>query len=100
MRHVFAYRAKKAGIPTSIIKKMLGHAHESMTEKYADHDTVEDLNREIKKLSSPFGVQEPVFDLRRQIAEAVYRLPEEVLKQIAGIVTVAATPESCRRQLV
>ena len=99
MRHVFAYRAKKAGIPTSIIKKMLGHAHESMTEKYADHDTVEDLNREIKKLSSPFGAQEPVFDLRRQIAEAIYRLPEDVLKQVAGIITAATVPETCPRLL-
>jgi integrase len=99
MRHVFAYRAKKAGIPIGVIKRMLGHAHESMTEKYADHDTVEDLNREIKKLSSPFGVQEPVFDLRRQIAEAVYRLPEEVLKQIAGVITAATAPESYPRQL-
>ena len=97
MRHVFAYRAKKAGIPTSIIKKMLGHAHESMTEKYADHDTVEDLNREIKKLSSPFGAQEPVFDLRRQIAEAIYRLPEDVLKQVAGLIASATAPETYPR---
>jgi integrase len=99
MRHVFAYRAKKAGIPTSVIKKMLGHAHESMTEKYADHDTVEDLNREIKKLSSPFGQQEHVCDLRRQIAEAVYRLPEDTLTQIAGLIRAAAAPEFCRHLL-
>ena len=99
MRHVFAYRAKKAGIPTSVIKKMLGHAHESMTEKYADHDTVEDLNREIKKLSSPFGAQEPVFDLRRQIAEAIYRLPEDTLKQIASLISSATAPENGLRLL-
>lgn len=99
MRHVFAYRAKKAGIPTSVIKKMLGHAHETMTEKYADHDTIEDMHREIRKLSSPFAAKESSEGARRQLAELAYQLPEETVRRLVESISSATTQETCRHLL-
>lgn len=86
MRHVFCYRASRAGIPTSSIAKMVGHMDERMTQHYSDHETVEDLNREIAKLSSPFTSDSGVSEARRQLIEMVYRLPEEDVKRLASLV--------------
>ncbi len=99
MRHVFAYRAKKAGIPTSVIKKMLGHAYETMTEKYADHDTMEDMHREIRKLSSPFAGRESSDGVRRQLAELAYRLPEETVRRLVQSLTAVTAQETYPRLL-
>jgi integrase len=89
MRHVFCYRASRAGIPRSSIAKMVGHMDETMTQHYADHETVEDLNAEIKKLSSPFMAKESEVDVRRQLAELAYRLPEAAVRQLLESVTSA-----------
>lgn len=84
MRHVFCYRASRAGIARSSIAKMVGHMDETMTKKYADHDTIEDLNFEIKKLSSPFAAGELTSEqgFRKRLAELAYSLPEETVRRL------------------
>ncbi len=99
MRHVFCYRASRAGIPRSSIAKMVGHMDETMTKHYADHDTVEDLNAEMKKLSSPFGVKESFDDVRRRLAELAYRLPEETVRRLVESISSVTAPETCPRLL-
>lgn len=84
MRHVFCYRAKRAGIPESVIKKFVGHAVIAMTEHYADHDTDEELRAEIKKLRPLFvgdaGDGKDENTLRRKLAELAYVLPLETVE--------------------
>lgn len=86
MRHVFCYRAKRAGIPESIIKKFVGHAVLAMTEHYADHDTDEELRAEIQKLRPLFvgeaGDAEEETGIRRKLAELAYSLPLESVKAL------------------
>lgn len=97
MRHVFCYRASQAGIARSSIAKMVGHMDESMTAHYADHETVEDLNREIKKLSSPFAGGEQQNDLRRRLAELAYSLPEATVRRLVEAVTGEAGLSASQR---
>lgn len=82
MRHVFCYRASRAGIARSSIAKMVGHLDESMTAHYSAHETVADLALEMKKLSSPFAAGELFDDARRQLAELAYRLPERTVRRL------------------
>lgn len=92
MRHVFCYRAKRAGIPESIIKKFVGHAVLAMTEHYADHDTDEELRTEIQKLRPLFvgeaGDTEDETGIRKKLAELAYTLPLETVKAL-----IARCPE-------
>lgn len=81
MRHVFCYRAIQAGIPRSSVAKMVGHMDEKMTAHYADHETVEDLNREISKLSSPFAGAAHKSN-RQRLAELASTLPDDIVNQI------------------
>lgn len=99
MRHVFCYRASRAGIARSSIAKMVGHMDESMTAHYADHATIEDLNMEIKKLSSPFmaGELSSGSDARRQLAELAYSLPEDAVRRLIELSTAGARTETCPR---
>lgn len=99
MRHVFCYRASRAGIPRSSIAKMVGHMDETMTKHYADHDTVEDLNAEMRKLSSPFAAKESSSDARRQLAELAYRLPEETVRRLVQSLTAVTAQETYPRLL-
>ena len=101
MRHVFCYRASRAGIARSSIAKMVGHMDEKMTAHYADHETVEDLNAEMKKLSSPFlaAGESDKTSVRRQLAELAYSLPEDVVRQLVESVTLQAEPEVSLRQI-
>ena len=87
LRHVFCYRAKKAGIPESVIQKFVGHKVLAMTQHYADHDSAEDLRREIKKLPALFAGGPGVMEagdaiLRQQLAELAYSLPIESVEQL------------------
>ena len=87
MRHVFCYRAKRAGIPESVIAKFVGHKVLAMTRHYADHDTDEELRSEIKKLPPLFvgaagGLIESETTVRRQLAELAYSLPLETVERI------------------
>ena len=86
MRHVFCYRAKRAGIPESVIKRFVGHAVLAMTEHYADHDTDEELRAEIKKLRPLFvgdaGAGEPESFSRRKLAELAYSLPLKTVEEL------------------
>ncbi|MBQ9501775.1 MAG: site-specific integrase [Lentisphaeria bacterium] len=86
MRHVFCYRAKRAGIPESVIMKFVGHAVLAMTEHYADHDTDEELRSEMKKLPPLFlgeaGDAERGVTLRRELAELAYSLPIEQVESL------------------
>ena len=93
MRHVFCYRAKRAGIPESVIAKFVGHKVIAMTQHYADHDTDEELRSEIKKLPPLFigetgGVGESGVTERRKLAELAYSLPlgmvKNLLSQVSG----------------
>lgn len=94
MRHVFAYRAKRAGIPESVLKKYLGHKIIAMTQHYADHDTAEELRAEIKKLPALFagedGNVEAGADMRRKLAELAYTLP---LQRVEALLDAARLPE-------
>lgn len=100
MRHVFCYRASRAGIPRSSIAKMVGHMDETMTKHYADHDTVEDLNMEMRKLSSPFAAKESLEGgARRQLAELAYQLPEERVRQLIESLSLATAQETGRHLL-
>lgn len=84
MRHLFAYRAKKAGIPESTIQKMVGHAVLEMTRHYADHDTDEDLRAQIKKLPALFvgdGEESSESADRQKLAEMLPGLPIEVIRR-------------------
>lgn len=87
LRHIFCYRAKKAGISESTIQKFVGHAVLEMTKHYADHDTVEDLHAEIRKLQPLFvqnalpSAEEP----RRKLAELVQTLPLERVEELLRI---------------
>ena len=86
MRHVFCYRAKRAGIPESVIMKFVGHAVLAMTEHYADHDTDEELRSEMQKLPPLFlgeaGEAERGVTLRRELAELAYSLPLERVESL------------------
>lgn len=87
LRHIFCYRAKRAGIPEDLIAKMVGHKIVEMTRHYADHDTENDLRLEIQKLPALFvgerGADETAEDsIRRRLAELAYSLPLERVQQI------------------
>lgn len=86
MRHVFCYRAKRAGIPESVIAKFVGHKVLAMTRHYADHDTDEELRAEIKKLRPLFvgdaGAGEPESFSRRKLAELAYSLPLKTVEEL------------------
>ena len=90
LRHVFAYRARKAGVQEHIIAKIIGHKILEMTRHYADHDTADDIRSQIQKLPVLFlgteqgdnqGEVEGI-TLRRQLAELAYSLPLERVQQI------------------
>lgn len=98
MRHVFCYRAKRAGIPESVIAKIVGHKVLAMTQHYADHDTDDDLRREMKKLPPLFvgeaGAISPAIDPRKRLANLAYSLPLEKVEELLA----AARPELPCRQ--
>lgn len=92
MRHVFCHRAKRAGIPESSIMQMIGHNVIATTQHYADHDTIEDLAEDIKKLPALFtGEFAP--DARRELAELAYSLPLEEVERLLATARVKALPE-------
>jgi integrase len=87
LRHVFAYRARKHGVPEHLIAKTLGHKVLEMTRHYADHDTEEDMKKHIQKLPALFlgerGADETAEDsIRRRLAELAYSLPLEQVRQL------------------
>ena len=97
MRHVFCYRAKRAGIPESIIAKFVGHKVLAMTRHYADHDTDEELRSEIKKLPPLFvgtagGMLESETTVRRQLAELAYSLPLETVERVLSQLRTPSLP--------
>ena len=83
MRHVFCYRAKRAGIPESVIARFVGHKVLAMTRHYANHDTDEELRDEIKKLP-PLFITEPGDPdggaSRRELAMLAAALPIEKIE--------------------
>ena len=87
MRHLFAYRAKKAGIPEAMIAKMVGHEVIEMTRHYADHDTEDDLREQIKKLPALFvgerGDNQGEVE-RQRLMELIPQLPIEVVRRWLG----------------
>lgn len=125
MRHVFCYRASRAGIPLSSIAKMVGHMDERMTQHYSDHDTVEDLNKEIVKLSSPFtpsrritacseedplaspfrffhddgDYADPVSPARKELYARLKDFSEEEVRRLLDLVTSSKAQETSQRLL-
>lgn len=99
MRHVFAYRAKKYGIPDSYIKKLLGHNTLLMTQHYADHCNEDDFRAAVKKLPALFvgerGADETAETItRRRLAELAYSLPlEQVQRILRGFEPPAELPK-------
>ena len=98
MRHVFCYKAKRAGIPESSIQRFVGHEVLAMTQHYADHDTIADLAEDIKKLPSVFAIPEgdrggtPLLadgsSSRQKLADLAYSLP---LEQVERLLELAAS---------
>jgi integrase len=95
MRHVFCYRAKRAGIPLDVIQKFVGHRIVAMTQHYADHDTMADLHLEIKKLPALFAGENgapTIIELggaRRQLADLAYSLPDSEVQRLLSLVNIA-----------
>jgi integrase len=93
MRHVFCYRAKRAGIPTETIQKFVGHEIVAMTQHYADHDTMADLHKDIRKLPAMFTGERcgaiEIESPRRQLAELAYSLPEAEVSRLLSLVNIA-----------
>ena len=89
MRHVFCYQAKRAGIPEGIIMRFVGHEVLAMTQHYANHDTIEDLAMEIKKLPALFAGElgSGGMDPRKELATLAYSLP---LEQVERLLELAA----------
>lgn len=88
MRHVFCYRAKRAGIPESIIAKFVGHKVIAMTQHYANHDTDEELRAEIQKLPPLFVGEYAVpngEELRQKLAQLAYSLPLDKIKSLLSV---------------
>lgn len=93
MRHVFCYRAKRAGIPDTVIQKFVGHRVVEMTQHYADHDTMEDLALEIRKLPLLFAgeLDSETRNPRKELADLAYSLPLEQVKELLAMAGVRAT---------
>jgi len=105
MRHIFCYRAKKAGISETLIQRMVGHAVLEMTKHYADHDTEDDMRREIKKLPALFFNREAPdssseLQARNELAELAMQLPIDVVNRILEAIKKAHEVESIRQQTV
>ena len=97
MRHVFCYRAKRVGIPESVIAKFVGHKVLAMTRHYADHDTDEELRSEIKKLPPLFvetagGLIESETTARQRLAELARSLPIETVRQMLSYIQTSRLP--------
>lgn len=95
MRHIFCYRAKRAGIPESIIAKFVGHRVIAMTQHYADHDTDEELRAEIRKLPPLFigeGIDTGESAIRQQLAQMAYSLPVEIVEKLIEAARVRVLP--------
>ncbi|MBR1815850.1 MAG: site-specific integrase [Lachnospiraceae bacterium] len=50
-RHTFITKAKEAGVNEHILKLMVGHAVTDITEKVYTHRTIEELKKEIEKIT-------------------------------------------------
>ena len=50
-RHTFITKAKEANMNEYILKMIVGHEMADITEKIYTHRTVEDLKREMKKIT-------------------------------------------------
>ncbi len=87
MRHIFCYRARKAGIPEHVIAKYVGHKVVEMTRHYADHDTEDDLRAQIQKLPALFvgerGDNQGEVE-RERLMELIPQLPIEVVRRWLG----------------
>lgn len=87
MRHIFCYRARKAGIPEHVIAKYVGHKVVEMTRHYADHDTEDDLRAQIQKLPALFvgeqGDNQGEVE-RQKLMEIIPSLPIEVVRRWLG----------------
>ena len=84
LRHIFCYRAKKAGVPEDLIAKMVGHKIVEMTRHYADHDTENDLRVAIQNLPALFveGQGDNQGEVERQrLMEIIPRLPIETVRR-------------------
>lgn len=95
MRHVFCYRAKRAGIPESVIMKFVGHAVLAMTQHYASHDTDEELRQEIKKLPPLFvgkagALEDRSARARQQLADLAFSLPAETVQRLLAFLQAPA----------
>ena len=50
-RHTYASLAKRAGVDTGVLCKMIGHADPKITEDYYIHETLEEMQREVDKVT-------------------------------------------------
>jgi integrase len=88
MRHVFCYYATRAGIPATLVAKIVGHKTVAMTEHYADHSTAADLRTAIAKMPLILpdgGVTDAPDEAdaeRRRLLDAVRLLPPDKVRSI------------------
>ncbi len=50
-RHIFATKMKKAGANEYILKKILGHSIQDLTEKVYTHRDIEELLNEVRRIN-------------------------------------------------
>lgn len=50
-RHTYASLAKRAGVDAGVLCKMIGHADPKITEDYYIHETLEEMQREVDKVT-------------------------------------------------
>ena len=50
-RHTYASLAKRAGVDTGILAKMIGHADPKITEEVYIHETLDEMQSEVEKVN-------------------------------------------------
>ncbi len=91
LRHCFCYYAGIRGVPLPVIKSIVGHFSQSMTEHYQKHA---DKQARIQGLSRMRGVIEfcasgntqTYVQLRRQLIEYIGSAPDSVIDQIHALI--------------
>ena len=87
MRHVFCYRAGKAGIPMATVQAIVGHMTPEMTKHYMAHASIQDRREAMMRMPGLFGTAANDTDARlERMAQEINALtPEERNKLMAMI---------------
>ncbi len=86
IRHSFCYIAGEAGVPFPIVKDVMGHMTERMTQLYMDHASLADKRKHLTKIPNYLNPNLPVkvqsdFDLIQRIKDIVNDGEDSLLKR-------------------